>query len=355
MKNKNSIKIIRPDDWHVHLREGLMMEAIIKSSSRVNNRCIVMPNLEVPITTTHQGLDYKNKIQSLINNNLFTPLLPCYLTENLDLEDLKLGLKKNIFIGAKLYPSNVTTNSSFGVTDIEKIYPIFEILQSYKKHLLIHGEKIRDDIDIFDREKIFIDEELVKIRNRFPDLKIILEHVSSKYGADFVNENNNIAGTITPQHLMLTKKDIYINKLINPYHYCMPVVKDEADLLALRKYVCSGNPKFFLGTDSAPHHINFKNQGADSKPGIFSSPCSIELYANIFYEENSLQNLEKFSSINGPNFYNLPINSNYIELINEPWVLSEFTIKGDIKVKNFMGGKKLNWKVKHNLIKDKLI
>tara|TARA_B110000438_G_C15727315_1_gene612632 strand:+ start:54 stop:1097 length:1044 start_codon:yes stop_codon:yes gene_type:complete len=346
MKYNNSIKIIQPDDWHVHLREGKMMETVIDSSARINHRCIVMPNLNVPITSVKLGLDYLKNINSLKQNNSFSPLLPCYLTENLDLADFKIGLKENVFVGAKLYPNNATTNSSYGILNFEKIYPCFEILEKLKKPLLIHGEKVRDDIDIFDREKIFIDEELIFIRNNFPELKIVLEHVSSKYGADFINENSNIAGTVTPQHLLLTKKDVFFDDIINPHHFCMPVVKEEKDLVALRKYVCSGNSKFFLGTDSAPHHINFKLPNLNTKPGIFSSPCSIELYASIFEEENSIHKLEKFSSINGPKFYNLPINNNYIEMVKEPWILPEFTQNKAVKIKNFMGGKKINWKIK---------
>ena len=340
------MNIIKPDDWHVHLREGEMMEAVINYSSRINHRCIVMPNLTVPITNMKLGIDYIKEIKSLTKGNQFFPLLPCYLTENLDLNDFKLALKEKVFVGAKLYPSNSTTNSNYGVSNIKKIYPALEILEELNKPLLIHGEKVREDINLFDREKIFIDEELKFIRNEFPILKIILEHVSSEYGADFVNQNKNIAGTVTPQHLMLTKKDVFINQTINPYNYCMPVVKDEKDLLSLRKYVCSGNNNFFLGTDSAPHHINFKIPDSDIKPGIFSSPCSLELYASIFDEEDSLQNFEKFTSINGPKFYNLPINNSYIKLIKEKWKLPEYTVYKNVKIKNFMGGKEINWKIK---------
>jgi dihydroorotase len=345
MNSINSIKIIQPDDWHVHLRDDEMMSAVIEYSSRINHRCIVMPNLEVPITNMKLGIKYLKKINFLTKNKNFLPLLPCYLTDSLDLKDFKKALEKNIFVGAKLYPNNATTNSSFGISKIEKIFPSLEILTDLKKPLLIHGEKVRDDIDIFDREKFFIDEDLDIIRIRFPELKIILEHVSSKYGADYVNSNNNIAGTITPQHLMLTKKDVFFDDYLNPHHFCMPVVKDEQDLLSLRAYACSGNSKFFLGTDSAPHHISHKIPNMNSKPGIFSSPCSIEMYATIFDQEDSLHNLEKFSSINGSLFYNLPINNKYIRLKKESWCLPEFTIYKDIKVKNFMGGEKINWKV----------
>ena len=260
MKSINSINIIKPDDWHVHLREGNMLEAICNHTSRINVRAIVMPNLKLPITTAKQGIEYKQKIIQLTKDPNFIPLLPCYLTESLDLSDFKLALEKKIFIGAKLYPTNATTNSSFGISKIENIYSSLEILSDLHKPLLIHGEKIGKNIDIFDREKFFIDEVLIDIRDRYPNLKIILEHVSSKYGADFINENNNIAGTITPQHLMLTKKDLFFDDSINPHHFCMPVVKNEKDLLALRKAACFNNNKFFLGTDSAPHHVNDKIQ-----------------------------------------------------------------------------------------------
>jgi dihydroorotase len=345
MSKINSIKIVRPDDWHVHLREGNMLEAVIQHSSRVSNRVIVMPNLEIPITTSQQGKDYKKMILSVNNGNSFLPLVPCYLTETLNLLDFKIALEENIFVGAKLYPTNATTNSSFGITKIENIFPMLEILENLNKPLLVHGEKVREDINIFDREKFFIDEELDIIRNKFTNLKIILEHVSSEYGADYVNSNNNISGTITPHHLMLTKKDFLFDESINPYHFCMPVVKTEQDLLALRKYACSGNNKFFIGTDSAPHHVNTKIPNFKSKPGIFSAPCSIELYTTIFEEENALDQLENFCSINGPSFYNLPINSDYIELSKTKWIVPEYTEFKDVKIKNYMGGKELNWKI----------
>ena len=341
----NSINIIRPDDWHVHLREGNMLDLITQHTSRVNHRAIAMPNLEVPITTSQQGIDYKAMILSVNQNNNFVPLVPCYLTETLNLLDFENALKKNIFVGAKLYPTNATTNSSFGITKIENIFPMLEILEKLNKPLLVHGEKVREDIDIFDREKFFIDEELNIIRYKFVNLKIILEHVSSKYGADYVNSNNNIAGTITPHHLMLTRKDVFFDESINPHHFCMPVVKTEQDLIILRKYACSGNNKFFIGTDSAPHHINTKKPNLTAKPGIFSSPCSVELYTSIFEEENALDQLENFCSINGPNFYNLPINSDHIELVKEKWIVPEYTEFKDVKIKNYMGGKELNWKI----------
>ena len=340
-----SIKIIQPDDWHVHFREDEMLKVVTKYSSRVNRRCIAMPNTSNPITSSDQASAYKKLIESNSYNENFEALIPCYLTDSLNLNDFTFALQNNIFVGGKLYPNNATTNSQHGVNDIKKIYNIFEILEKENRVLLIHGELIRDDIDIFDREKYFIDEELFQIRNTFKDLKIVLEHVSSSYGVDFVNVNKNIGGTITPHHMLLTKDDVFKNEKINPHHYCMPVVKNEEDLLSLRKAACFDNDKFFLGTDSAPHLTKDKIQHESLKAGIFSSPCSLELYANIFEEEHALHNLEKFSSINGPQFYGLDINSQVLTLNKTETEVPEYTEEGNIKIKNFFAGKKINWKV----------
>ena len=341
----NSINIIQPDDWHVHFRENEMLRVVTKYSSRVNRRCIAMPNTSIPITSSDQALNYKKLIESNSQSENFEALIPCYLTDSLQVDDFKYGLQNNIFIGGKLYPNNATTNSQYGTNDIKKIYNIFEILEKENSVLLIHGELNRNDIDIFDREKYFIDEELYQIRNTFKDLKIVLEHVSSEYGVDFVNSNKNVAGTITPHHMLLTKDDVFKNEQINPHHYCMPVVKNEKDLLALRKAACVDNNNFFLGTDSAPHHTNDKIQHESLKAGIFSSPCSLELYANIFEEENALEYLEKFTSINGPEFYGLDINSDFLVLNKTDINIPEYTEEGNVRIKNFFAGKKINWKV----------
>ena len=341
----NNIKIIKPDDWHVHFREDEMLRVVTKYSSRVNRRCIAMPNTSNPITSSDHTVSYKKLIESNSHSKNFEALIPCYLTESLNIDDFTYALQNNIYVGGKLYPNNSTTNSQHGVNDIKKIYNIFEILEKENSVLLIHGELNRNDIDIFDREKYFIDEELFQIRNTFKDLKIVLEHVSSEYGVDFVNSNNNIAGTITPHHMLLTKDDVFKNKQIILDHYCMPVVKNESDLLSLRRAACFENNKFFLGTDSAPHQVKDKIQHDSLKAGIFSSPCSLELYASIFEEENALENLEKFSSINGPKFYGLDINNDFLTLTKNEINVPEYTEEGNIRVKNFFAGKKINWKV----------
>ncbi len=342
---KTSIKIIQPDDWHVHFREDEMLRVVTKYSSRINKRCIAMPNTSTPITSSKLAINYKKLIEANSPNTNFEALIPCYLTDSLNIDDFTYALQNKIFIGGKLYPNNATTNSQYGVHDIKKIYNLFEILEAQNSILLIHGELNRNDIDIFDREKYFIDEELYQIRKTFKNLKIVLEHVSSDYGVDFVNSNVNIAGTITPHHMLLTKDDVFKNDQINAHHYCMPVVKNEKDLISLRKAACFNNKNFFLGTDSAPHHINDKVQHQSLKAGIFSSPCSIELYATIFEDENALENLEQFSSINGPNFYGLDVNKETLTLTKKSIDVSEFTEEGNIRIKNFSSNKKINWKV----------
>ena len=340
----NQIEIIQPDDWHVHFREGHMLEMVTNSSSRINNRCVAMPNTKIPITDTASAISYKEQLKKASKIN-FEPLIPCYLNENLNLDDFRMGLQQKIFFGSKLYPTNATTNSKYGVKDISKIFKLLEILEEEKCPLLIHGEKVSDKIDIFDREKYFIDDELSTIRKKFSHLKIVLEHVSTAYGVKYIKENKNIAGTITPHHMLLTKKDVFIEDTINPHHFCMPVVKNETDLIELRKAACNKNSKFFLGTDSAPHPIHEKKPNLTSKPGIFSAACSIELYAEIFDQENSINNLEKFSSINGAKFYNFPINKSKIKLEKTEWIIPELSSYKDIKVKNFYANKKINWKV----------
>ena len=340
----DSLEILQPDDWHVHFREGDMLEMVTKFSSRINNRCVAMPNTLDPITDTNKAIDYREKLKQASNFS-FEPLIPCYLRDNIDVNNFRKGLKEKAFFGAKLYPSNATTNSKYGVSDISKIYNLFEILEEENSPLLIHGEKVSDNIDIFDREKIFIDEELIKIRNKFPLLKIVLEHVSTSHGVKYINENINIAGSITPHHMLLTKKDVFFEKEIDPHHFCMPVVKNETDLVELRNAACHNNSKFFLGTDSAPHPLEDKIHNLSLKPGIFSAPCSLELYAQIFDEEKALNNLEIFTSINGAKFYNFSINTSKIKLEKKPWVVPELSCYKDIKVKNFFGNKKINWKV----------
>ena len=340
----NLLEIIQPDDWHIHFREGDMLELVANFSSRINNRCVAMPNTIDPITTYNKAKIYKEQIKKS-SYKKFEPLIPCYLKEDLDIENFKEGLKNKFFFGAKLYPSDATTNSKFGVSDISKIYYLLEILEQMQHPLLIHGEKVSRDIDIFDREKFFIDDELTIIRDKFPNLKITLEHVTTAHGVHFIKQNKNIGGTITPHHMLLTKDDVFIEDSINPHHYCMPVAKNESDLIELRNAACHDNSKFFLGTDSAPHPIEDKSRGLRSKPGIFSAPCSIELYAEIFEQENAINNLEIFSSINGAKFYGFTQNKSKIRLQKTEWIIPEFSEFNNIQVKNFFANKKINWKV----------
>ncbi len=341
----NKLSIIKPDDWHIHLRENEILTLILPHTVKKFARCIAMPNLNKPITNFSTAQNYNNLIIKKANSKTFKVFIPYYLNHNIDLNNFEIGIKQKYFFGAKLYPSKATTNSEFGVSNLEKIYPALEILQKNNAPLLIHAEKVDEKISIFDREKSFIDNELQEILKRFQNLKIVIEHISSEYGAQFVNDSSYpIASTVTLHHMLLTKKDVF-NGNINPHHYCMPVVKNEKDLIALRKFACSGNKKFFLGTDSAPHDLKHKEGTDNIKAGIYTSPIAIEMYASIFEEENSLKNFETFSSINGANFYDLPLNSHKINLQKEEWVNPEFTEGNKIKIKNFMGGQKIKWKV----------
>ena len=348
MNNNFEISLDRPDDWHSHLREKDVLCAVAKYSSRVFGRCVAMPNLDQPVVNCKKALQYKKNINLYTHPDKLEVLIPCYLTDNIDKKDFLKGVQNNYFFGAKLYPLNVTTNSNNGVSNLDKIFPALEILEQYDAPLLIHAEKIGAKINIFEREKYFIDDEMHRITSRFPKLKIVLEHISSAYGANFVAQcPDNVASTITLHHLMLTKRDVF-NDRTNPHNYCMPVVKNENDLICLRKFACSGNKKFFLGTDSAPHDIKYKQNTDNIKPGIFTTPIAIEMYTSIFEEEGSLDNLEKFASHNGANFYNFPYNKDKITLIKQEWDNPEFTTYNNIKIKNFMGGQKIKWKVVDN-------
>jgi len=344
----NKLSIIKPDDWHIHLRENEVLNLVLPHTVKNFARCIAMPNLNKPIIDYSAAKKYSDLIIKKANTKNFRVFVPYYLNHNIDLKNFEIGIKQNYFFGAKLYPSNSTTNSKFGVNNLEKIYPALEILQENNSPLLIHAEKVDEKISIFDREKYFIDNELQEILKRFQNLKIVIEHISSEYGAQFVNDSSHpIASTVTLHHMLLTKKDVF-NGDTNPHHYCMPVVKNEKDLIALRKFACSGNKKFFLGTDSAPHDLKYKEGTNNIKAGIYTSPIAIEMYTSIFEEENSLNNLETFSSINGANFYDLPLNSHKINIEKVNWINPDFTEDSKIKIKNFMGGQKIKWKVVSN-------
>ena len=340
--------IRKPDDWHLHLREGVVLKNILKFSSDFFGRAIIMPNTKNPITSIERGVAYKNSICSLLSKtSTFKPLMTIYLTESISIDEIKRGFLDNIFFAAKLYPANATTNSLYGVKNIKKIYRVFELMQEIGMPLLIHGEVSDPMVDIFDREEVFIDTELNPIIKNFPDLKIVLEHITTSYAVDFV-ESNNIAATITPHHLHINRNAMFFGGL-NSDFYCLPVAKRESNRISLIKAATSGNECFFLGTDSAPHLREWK--AFCGCAGIFNSSVALNSYLQVFEEENALEKFEKFASINGPKFHNLPLNNEYITLVREPYEVEEFVDIFDENkkigaIKPFHAGQTLNWRIK---------
>jgi dihydroorotase len=307
-----SITIRRPDDWHVHLRDGDMLRAVAPFTARQFARAIVMPNLVPPVTSVEAAVAYRDRIVAAAGPG-FTPLMTCYLTDNIDPEELARGHADGVWVAAKLYPAGATTNSESGVTDIRNIYAALERMQEIGMTFCLHGEVTDPDIDVFDREAVFIDRILQPLVRDFPALKIVLEHITTKQAAEFVADvPNNVAATITPQHLMLNRNALFQGGL-RPHAYCLPVIKREEHRLAVRKAAVSGSPKFFLGTDSAPHTRETKESSCGCA-GIFNAPFALEAYAQVFDDEGALDQFEAFASRNGPIFYGLPLNDDKVTL-----------------------------------------
>ncbi len=315
----NKLVIRRPDDWHVHLRDGAMLEAVVDYTARQFARAIVMPNLAPPVTTIAAGSAYRDRIMRAVDSSLnFTPLMTCYLTDDIDPAEVTGGFTEGVFAACKLYPANATTNSSHGVTDIGNIYPVLEAMQKVDMPLLVHGEVTDADIDIFDREAVFIERTMSKIARDFPELRVVFEHITTKDAADFVEASGtNIAATITPHHLEFNRNAMFQGG-IRPHYYCLPVAKREGHRLALRKAATSGSSKFFLGTDSAPHEVGAKESSCGCA-GLFNAPLALESYATVFEQEGALDKFEAFTSENGPNFYRLPLNEDTVTLVREEY------------------------------------
>ncbi len=341
------LTILKPDDWHLHLREGIVLKNIIRFTSEFFGRAIVMPNTKNPITSIKKCITYKKHIsEGLSENSKFEPLMTIYLTDETIKNELIDGFNNNVFFAAKLYPANATTNSSHGVKKIENLYEIFEVMEELGMPLLIHGEVTDSSVDIFDREVVFIDKELLPLIQRFPKLKIVLEHITTSHAVSFVQENN-LGATITPHHLHINRNAMFFGGL-NSDFYCLPVAKRENDRIALRKAATSGKECFFLGTDSAPHMREWK--AFCGCAGIFNSPVALESYIKVFEEENALDQFEKFASLNGPNFYNLPVNKEKIRLVskaNEIPKFIEVIDKNKVvgQIKPFHAGETLKWQV----------
>ena len=302
MTDPDRLTIRRPDDWHVHLRDGAMLEAVAGFTARSFARAIVMPNLAPPVIGVADAEAYRRRIlAALPPGSAFTPLMTCYLTDHADPAEIARGFERGVFAACKLYPAHATTHSAHGVTDIGSIGPALAAMERIGMPLLIHGEATDPEIDVFDREKAFIDRILVRLIGDFPGLKMVLEHVTSAEGVDFVRDAGpNLAATITPHHLVLNRNAMFAGGL-RPHFYCLPVAKREAHRLALRRAATSGSAKYFLGTDSAPHSIEAK-QSACGCAGIFNAPVALETYAAAFDEEGALDRLEAFASENGARF-----------------------------------------------------
>ena len=314
----NSLTIRQPDDWHVHLRDGPMLGAVLDATARDFARAIVMPNLKPPVTTTAAAEAYRARIRGqLARNRAFTPLMACYLTDTVSPDDLADGHARGVLTAVKLYPAGATTNSDAGVTDLRKVYSVLERLQRIGMPLLVHGESVDPTVDIFDREAVFIERQLIPLRRDFPALKIVFEHLTSRDGVDYLlGAEGHVAATLTPHHLMINRNAMF-DRGIRPHMYCLPVAKREAHRLALRAAAVSGNPRFFLGTDSAPHLRQLKEHECGCA-GMFNAPTALACYAQVFDEEGRLDRLEDFASRFGAEFYGLPLNTGTVTLVREP-------------------------------------
>lgn len=309
-----ALTIRRPDDWHVHLRDGEMLKAVLPHTAAQFARAIVMPNLKPPVTTVQQAVDYRARILAAVPAGMaFEPLMTCYLTDTAAPAEIERGFKDKVWVAAKLYPAGATTNSQHGVTDIKKAYPALEMMQKIGMPLLVHGEVTDREVDIFDREKVYIDRILTRLLKDFPALKIVMEHITTSEAATFVAETaGRLAATITSHHLMINRSSIFEGG-VRPHLYCLPIAKREDHRLALRKAATSGAACFFLGTDTAPHAAHTKEAPCGCA-GIFNAPTAMQSYAQVFHEEGALDRLEAFASLNGPRFYGLPVNESKLKL-----------------------------------------
>jgi dihydroorotase len=332
-----TLTIRKPDDWHVHLRDGEMLQRVAPYTARQFARAIVMPNLVPPITAIDAACGYRKRILDAATLG-FTPLMTCYLTDTTSADDLARGFKQSVWIAAKLYPAGATTNSASGVTDIRNIYPVLARMEKIGMVLCVHGEVTDPDVDVFDREAVFIERVLGRLVADFPRLKIVFEHITTLDAVQFVQKSIRVAATITPQHLIINRNAIFADGL-RPHAYCLPVAKREKHRLAVRQAATSGSPKFFLGTDSAPHAREAK-ESACGCAGIFNAPYALESYATVFDEEGALSRLEAFASLNGPRFYGLPTNEDTVELER-----AEVQVPDEVNgIVPFQAGEMLPWK-----------
>jgi dihydroorotase len=341
----DTLTLRRPDDWHVHLRDGAMLQAVLPYTARAFARAIVMPNLVPPVTSVAAAEAYRARILAAVPAGVdFTPLMTAYLTDGSDADEIERGYRAGVFAAVKLYPARATTNSAAGVTDVAKTYRVLERLAAIGMPLLIHGEVVDPDIDVFDREAVFIERVLAPLTRRLPQLKIVLEHITTKEAVDFVSgASPNVAATVTAHHLVINRNALFAGGL-RPHLYCLPVAKREAHRLALRRAATSSAAKFFLGTDTAPHLVPDKERDCGCA-GIFSAPAALAIYAEVFAEENALDRFEAFAALNGPRFYGLAANETRITLRRRPCTVPAEVTTAEGAVRCFRGGETLSWSV----------
>ena len=333
-----TLTIRRPDDWHVHLRDGEMLRAVAPFTARRFARAIVMPNLDPPVTSVDAAEAYRQRIAAAAGDG-FTPLMTCYLTDKADPDEIERGFGAGVWVAAKLYPAGATTNSDRAVTDVRNIHAALERMQRIGMPLLVHGEVTDPGVDVFDREAAFISRILAPLMRDFPELKIVLEHITTAEAADFVSgAGPNLAATVTPHHMVINRNAMFAGGL-RPHAYCLPVAKRERHRLAVRKVATSGSPKFFLGTDSAPH-VRGAKESACGCAGIFNAPFALECYAAVFDEEGALDRFEAFASEHGPRFYGLPLNDEAITLQRGEQAVAD-EIEGVVP---FQAGATLGWR-----------
>ena len=343
-----TLTLTRPDDWHLHLRDDEALAAVLPDTARRFGRAIIMPNLKPPVRTVAEAAAYRARILAVLPAGMrFEPLMTLYLTDNTSPEEVGRARASGFVEAVKYYPPGATTNSDFGVSAVEKAYPAIEAMEAHGLPLLVHGESTDPDVDVFDREAVFIDRTLVPLLDRFPKLRLVLEHTTTKQGIDFVRTMDaNIAATLTAHHLLYNRNALFKGG-IRPHFYCLPVLKRERHRQALVEAAISGNPKFFLGTDSAPHAQAAKECGCGCA-GIYSAHAGIELYAEAFEQAGALDKLEGFASHFGPDFYGLPRNADTVTLVRQPWQVAAELAYGAGKLIPLRAGETVNWKLRES-------
>ena len=339
------LTLTRPDDWHLHLRDGAALAAVLPDSARRFARAIVMPNLKPPVTTVEHARAYRDRILAVLPQGLrFEPLMTLYLTDVTNPEEIARAKASGFVHAVKYYPAGATTNSENGVTDLRRVYPVFAAMERHDLPLLLHGEVTDSDIDVFDRERVFIERHLAPLAREFPRLRIVLEHVTTQEAVAFVEQAGpSVAATITAHHLLLNRNAMFTGG-IRPHAYCLPVLKREAHRQVLVSAATGGNPKFFLGTDSAPHGRRAK-QTACGCAGIYTAHAAIEMYAEVFEQAQALDRLEPFASFHGPDFYRLPRNRDTVTLVKEPWAVPAELAFGDDTLVPMRAGEAVAWKL----------